>query len=311
MHRTANPSLSVNDIRHRLDQNEPADVIFPLSVEVTDLARDYRNLTEALVGLLDNSEVLYESACAASVMVFGINDNIVVKAGHEGYARTEHQTLTFLQEHMPAFSAPKPYGLIRVGVQCFLFTSRIPGVDLEKAWPQLNQPQKQDISHQIDILLAELRSLPFPKNTPLGAVAGGNCRDLRRSQRISTEPFMSVENFEDFIFNGSKTATPLYAGLLRNLMPESTNVVFTHGDIRPANIMVRQGGEGLWRVTAIIDWESSGFYPEYWEAVKATNLLTPRDHFDWYNFLPQSISPNRYSIQWLVDRLWDRSAINA
>lgn len=284
------------------------DVIFPLSAEVEALC--HGSLKEAIVDLLNKGEVLYESAWAASVMVFRINENIVVKAGHEGYSITEHRTLTFLQERMPKFPVPKPHGLIRLGAHCFLFTSYIPGVNLEKAWHLLDCSQKQDISDQVDMLLTELRSVPIPDNTPLGDVAGGGCRDLRRSQRVSTEPIMSVNIFEDFIFAGSNTATHLYIGLLRDLMPESTKIVLTHGDIRPANIMVNLRGDGIWRVTAIIDWESGGFYPEYWETVKATNLLTPRVHFDWYKYIPQSICPSRYPIQWLVDRLWDRSVAN-
>ena len=243
-------------------------------------------------------------------MVFRINQNIVIKAGHEGYSITKHQTLTFLQEHMPSFPAPRPHGLIRLGAHCFLFTSYIPGVNLEKAWPQLDHSQKQNISFQVDTLLGQLRSFACPANKPLGDVVGTRCKDLRRSQRVSTEPITSVRGFEDFIFDGSNTATPLYTGLLRSIMPQSTRIMLTHGDIRPANIMVRQCDDTIWTVTAIIDWESSGFYPDYWEAVKATNLLTPRDHFDWYKYLPPSISPNQYPIQWLVDRLWDRSATN-
>lgn len=303
------PSLPNTDIRRRLNENEPVTTIFPLSTEVEDLCRNYQSISEAIVSLLDNSEVLYESAWAASVMVFRINENLVVKAGHESYSTTEHQTLTFLQEHMPEFPVPRPHGLLRLGVHCFLFTSHIPGMNLENAWPELDCSQKQDISCQVDLLLAKLRSLPFPQHASLGDVAGGSCRDLRRSQRVSTKPIMSVTEFEDFIFDGSNTATPLYVELLRGLMPLSKKIVFTHGDIRPANIMVRRD-DGIWRVTAIIDWETSGFYPEYWEAVKATNLLTPRGHFDWYKYIPQSISPNQYPVQWLVDRLWDRSTIN-
>lgn len=204
---------------------------------------------------------------------------------------TEHQTLSYLEKHAPDFPAPRPHGLIHMGVYSFLFTSYIPDISLEKAWCDLDLDQKRDISHQVDLLLIRLRSIPYLKNAPLGDVATGVCRDLRRSQRISAEPITTVESFENFIFAGSSSATPLYTGILRGLMPESTNVVLTHGDLRPANIMVKIGDDMTWKVTAIIDWESSGFYPEYWETVKAMNLLTARDKFDWYKYIPQSISP--------------------
>ncbi|RDA91391.1 hypothetical protein CP533_6915 [Ophiocordyceps camponoti-saundersi (nom. inval.)] len=113
------------------------------------------------------------------------------------------------------------------------------------------------------------------------------------------DPIMSVHSFEDFIFSGSNTASPLYTRFLRDLMPRSTKILLTHGDIRPANIMLRMGDDGIWSVAAIIDWESSGFYPEYWEAVKATNLLTPRERFDWYN--KETDSTKRHKDSQLVD----------
>ncbi|KAG6304358.1 hypothetical protein E4U45_001662 [Claviceps purpurea] len=297
------------DIRIELDENEPVTTIFPVSTEVEDLFRDYASISEAIIGLLDNSEVLYESAWAASVMVFRISENIVVKAGHESFSITEHQTLTYLQEHMPEFPVPRPHGLLRLGFRCFLFTSYISGMNLEDAWPELDCSQKQDMSRQIDALFAKLRSFPVPEHACLGDVAGGGCRDLRRSQRVSTKPIKSVAEFEDFIFEGSNKATSLYVELLRGLLPRSNKIVFTHGDIRPANIMVRRE-DGIWKAAAIIDWENSGFYPEYWDAIKTANLLTLREHFDWYKYIPQSISPNRYPVQWLVDRIWYPSAVN-
>ncbi|KAG5971615.1 hypothetical protein E4U56_006718 [Claviceps arundinis] len=212
------------DIRLELDENEPVTTIFPISTEVEDLFRGYASTSEAIIGLLDNSEVLYESAWAASVMVFRINENIVVKAGHESFSITEHQTLTYLTDHMPEF-------------------------------PLISQPQghmKQDISRQIDLLFSKLRSFSVPEHASLGDVACGGCRDLRRAQRVSTKPIKSVAEFEDFIFEGSDTATPLYVEFLRGLMPRLNKIVFTHGDIRPANIMVRHE-DGKWTVTAIID----------------------------------------------------------
>ena len=41
-------------------------------------------------------------------------------------------------------------------------------------------------------------------------------------------------------------------------------IVFTHGDLDPRNILVEEG-----HVTGIVDWEQSGWYPGYWEYVKA------------------------------------------
>ena len=62
---------------------------------------------------------------------------------------------------------------------------------------------------------------------------------------------------------------------------------------------------------AVVDWERSGFYPECWERVKIITNLTPMNYFDWYRYVPGSTPPRRYPIQWLVDRLWDRSMVNS
>ena len=48
------------------------------------------------------------------------------------------------------------------------------------------------------------------------------------------------------------------------MLPHSHRIMFAHGDLRPANTMVKDGN-----VTAIIDWEVSGWYPEYWDFAKA------------------------------------------
>lgn len=70
-------------------------------------------------------------------------------------------------------------------------------------------------------------------------------------------------------------------------------------------------GKALGTFVSIIDWESSGFYPEHWEAVKMTNNLTPRDGDDWYLLLPESFSPRQFPVLWLIDNLWDRNMENS
>jgi Ser/Thr protein kinase RdoA (MazF antagonist) len=85
-----------------------------------------------------------------------------------------------------------------------------------------------------------------------------------------------------------------------------TYCVFTHSDLHPGNIIVDQDKEGWWKVISIVDWERSGFYPDYWETAKMTNCLAPMDGGDWYLHLLESISPQRYAVKWLIDRLLDR-----
>jgi aminoglycoside phosphotransferase (APT) family kinase protein len=55
---------------------------------------------------------------------------------------------------------------------------------------------------------------------------------------------------------------------------EDHEIVLTHGDMAPINIMV-QGS----KVVAILDWELAGVYPEYCEYVKA--LYRPDWESDW------------------------------
>lgn len=223
----------------------------PLSPELRDLlGHDDEQLSEAVIKLLDASESLYKSVWAASCMVFRVSEGIVAKVTVEKHLTTEYRTLPYLQEHLPHFPAPRLHGVIRIKQYGLLFSSFIPGLDLEKVWPQLDDVQKRSVSAQLDKLLVDLRSsLPFPPNTPLGGLEGMGCKDGRRGIRISSKPILDVSQFFDFIFAGSKWASPMYIQFLRSLMPAApAKVVFTHGDIRPANIMVRQDGEGSWDV---------------------------------------------------------------
>ncbi|KAH6628426.1 kinase-like domain-containing protein [Chaetomium tenue] len=304
--------LPSDDIRSRLHSDDSATIARELSTELQILLGRRRPLSGAVIKLLDKSEVLYKSPWAACCMVFRVSDEIVAKVTLEELITTEYRTLAYLQKHLPGFPAPRLHGVIRIGPYGLLFTSFVSGLNLEKVWPRLEDAQKRSIGTQLDKLLIDLRSLPFPPETPLGGVGGQGCKDGRRVVRISPEPILDVSQFEDFIFAGSKTASQMYTQFLRSLMPASpAKVTFTHGDIRPANIMVREDEEGSWTIVSILDWESSGFYPEYWECVKMTNSLIPRDQDDWYLLLPESLSPRQFPVQWLIDRIWDPNLENS
>lgn len=105
-----------------------------------------------------------------------------------------------------------------------------------------------------------------------------------------------------------------------------------HGDLHPRNILVtisprlsnRDAGESQGEVSAqeqldtvtgtsqvtvtgILDWEMRGWYPEYWEDLKARNTITiGRDSgfSDWWKYLPDNINawPKEHAVDVMLSR---------
>jgi hypothetical protein len=118
----------------------------------------------------------------------------------------------------------------------------------------------------------------------------------------------SVAQFEDFQFWIPPVGTSSWGKFLRSLLPptSSTNPLFTHGDVRPANIMVDVSNSRKYTMTGIIDWETSGFYADYLESAKILYLFNLHDKTDWWEYLPDCIAPSRNPERWSVGRLWDQ-----
>ncbi|KAK1764727.1 kinase-like domain-containing protein [Phialemonium atrogriseum] len=239
--------------------------------------------TEAILEPLDRSEVIFQYAFGFSNMVLRISDNIVAKVIREVDNITEHSSLEYLRDNAPDIPVPRPLGMIQMGHYLLLFSSYVPGEDLDKVWPRLDESQKQSISMQIDDISTKLRAIPYPLGKALGGVNSECCKDARRSIRRNAQPVLSLKDFED----------------------HGVKCVFTHGDLRTANIRVMKADDG-WRITCIIDWDFSGFYPGYWESFKITNTMMAFEDSDWYQHLPRSLSPLNFANRWLLDRIWDR-----
>jgi len=300
---SANPC---DDVRKCLSADDECAIIDELSTDVQALLFPLGSLQEAIISLLADSEVVYTGLCAMIVTVFKVSDTIALKVTTNEFAVTESRTLDFLETRLPDFPAPKSHGIIRFGHYYLLFTTFMGSHNLKDIWPQLDECQKRGISTQLDSIISRLRSLPRPDNSPFGSTASGRCLDARRGTRISQDPITSFEQFDDFIFSGTRYTRSTYIQFLRNFkIGVPTECIFTHGDLHPGNIIVDQDEEGGWKVDGIIDWERSGFYPAYWEAVKTINCLAPMDAHNWYLYLPESVALQQYAVEWLVDRLLD------
>jgi hypothetical protein len=312
--------LSDNDVRSRLQPSQKVVALDPPAESVLRLlARSGEpkpvalntaaGYSKSVIRLLKESEVICDGPLPSRRVVVKWDDYTVAKivraAKETAIDTTEYTTLQYLQEHKPKFPAPIPLGHLTMGDISIFFMSYTPGVTLAELWPDLSAGQKACVQDQLNVLLIDLRSLPRPVDRPFGGVAGEGCKDQRRHLRRSTKAIWNAEGFNDFIFSNPNFGSPLFVQFFRNFSTPG-NIVFPHGDVRPENIIVQMSDDDQCRITGLLDWEFSGFYPDYHDSVKSTNCLATNEDSDWYQFLPPCVSPYRYPVRWLLDYNWGR-----
>lgn len=209
---------------------------------------------------------------------------VVVKYGSSDCILVEAANLAFVsqQGNVPV---PELYALLSDPEtdKHFMVMQYIEGTALEQALPTLTAEEKLDVVSQLKAILHNLRSLKSPGY--IGAADRRPCQDIIFADHHHSGhcggPFASEDEFYDAIcdyvvkVNEDKVRS---APLLRQIrsftdrMPRH-KIVFTHGDLQPKNIMVRQvderNGSRKFELT-LVDWESGGWYPAYWEFCQVT-----------------------------------------
>ncbi|KAB8266002.1 kinase-like protein [Aspergillus pseudonomiae] len=116
-------------------------------------------------------------------------------------------------------------------------------------------------------------------------------------------PFDSEESFNNAIIEAYQLKAPkrhFKSFLVGMLSQKRYQIVFTHGDLRPQNVIVNHGN-----ISGIVDWEFSGWYPEFWAFSKA--LYVWKWQNDWTNYLIQFLEPyySEYAVHsFLTEVLW-------
>ncbi|KAL8963775.1 MAG: hypothetical protein Q9183_004971 [Haloplaca sp. 2 TL-2023] len=180
----------------------------------------------------------------------------------------------------------------------------IDGRPLNKVWDNFDDSQKENIVIQLKGFLEELRQI---KRTVIGSVDGTNCTDqfFDGEDKASFGPYDSEQAFHDGLVRAVEarartTWTDQVVKFIR-AMPIH-EIVFTHNDLAPRNILVKDG-----EVVAILDWEFSGFYPSYWEYVKA--LCWPDWQSGWIkdNVIDRILQPHPMELAFMLharDLVW-------
>ncbi|QKX58672.1 uncharacterized protein TRUGW13939_05799 [Talaromyces rugulosus] len=308
------------DFRTRLDLAETAVIVYPLSEEVNSLLGQYHSsndVNKPLPLLLSVKQLLWDSLKLWENPVRGVvvkcNDNIIAKliTGNKDY--TEYTSMEYPARKAPDIPSPRPHGLIALGPFRVIFMTYIPDMTLTQAWPNLSSTEKSSIQRQLDGIFRRLRNIQpdDSNNAVLGGVCGEGVKELRVDECALSKDITTTTQFHKLQFSAAHHGSDTYVKLLRSFLEKNhpanlrQKAVFTHGDVRTDNIMVKKDPEGNgYVVTGIIDWEDSGFYPAYHECTVLTRTLSLVDENDWYLYLPESISPLKYPVRWLIDRLW-------
>lgn len=107
---------------------------------------------------------------------------------------------------------------------------------------------------------------------------------------VSPPDIQTVSQLHDFLVSRPfPNVSPSYVRWLRSQLRDYYQVVLSHCDLHPRNILVVDDPDGMVRISSIVDWEMGGWYPEYWEMYKALNTRGGNDDSDWWDHLPQVI----------------------
>ncbi|KAF8586212.1 kinase-like protein [Ramaria rubella] len=182
----------------------------------------------------------------------------------------------------------------------YILMDFVDGIELSSAWHGMSQKTKRRVVDQLKRYLAELRDLQPPTNGAVASVTGGPLRDNSRVGLGKFGPFPSHHDFHQFLrANFTLDSFQAVEGSRPVIDPHRQSYAdkFTHGDFAPRNVLVKKDGT----VTAIIDWDSSGWFPKYWEYTKAN--FSPHAPDDWVSSIGEMTG--RYDEQLAGERRLD------
>lgn len=133
--------------------------------------------------------------------------------------------------------------------------------NLDKVWDTYTNAEKESAIAQLRGYMEELRQ--FFKGPFIGCLDGSWCDDHHFDDDCGGYgPFKDEVGFNQGVVKALKKDRPYtWVDLNCEVFLEVTKgheIVLTHNDFNPRNILV-QGS----KVVAILDWELSGYYPEY------------------------------------------------
>ena len=178
----------------------------------------------------------------------------------------------------------------------------VEGQTLASRWGSLAIPAKSAIADRLREVFNHLRDIPCPGyfgslgNRPLEDCVFWTAGDV--ASGVINGPFETEAQLNEamvlkYLYN---TTSPQKAEYYRRVLPQvlrNHKPIFQHADLQRKNIMIRDDG-----TLVIIDWETAGWYPSYWEYSLAIFACGRWDD-DWHIWVAKILDEYLNEFAWM------------
>jgi len=249
----------------------------------------------SIAEILNATEVLSSQSGAKVVKV---RDAFVVKYGGR-VPFTEAETMRYVSANSDV-PVPKVLGTMTDPDNAkikYIVMEFVEGQCLHEIWSDLSAMEREEVKSQLKDAVKSLRLMP--DHGYIGSVGHRKCFDgvfnTGGPERPNVNGLFTSENeMNEGMLSPLAETEPLssirlFRTILSNLPKH--RIAFTHADLQARNVLVNRGNHGTEdhgkiKLT-IIDWEYSGWSPEYWEFCNSLIFNTFRT--EWLDIIQDTL----------------------
>lgn len=206
----------------------------------------------------------------------------------QAFKRSEADMMDYASRQRCGILAPRVLGCYKVDPSIFATVSDlVPGVSLDTVWHEMDDLQQGSIKAQLKEQVRLFRTCTQPY---IGRVNRQPIRNFYEGIEFATMgPFDDEIAFDEWCLQRIKSRVSRFKWkhhLSKMRGRDSKTLVLTHGDLAARNILVKDG-----KITGIVDWEYSGFFPEYMEYARAFHMNGVWEDDWWKPILLEILEP--------------------
>ncbi|KAF2007407.1 kinase-like protein [Amniculicola lignicola CBS 123094] len=218
--------------------------------------------------------------------VLFLSKKICVKYG-SSVNLSEASSIQFVAKYT-SVPVPRVYCAFANSNRAYIVMERIHGDPVGLGWLKRSEESRIKILDQLKDMVGELRHITPPTGIGVAQVDGGPLYDPRLPGTSNHfGPFRTIQDFHKHL-RGGLEAHPVHEPEISALISQQDKLqsasVFTHGDLSSLNVLA--SGD---KIVGIIDWETAGWYPSYWEYTTAWNV-NPQNQF-WRDEVDKFLQP--------------------